>query len=201
MSRKKKKKAAGQPEKQLELFVRRVRELGDLRLVQEKMGYNFSLSFDQVVGLESTLSGPDEEALRSYLLTFRQFISPSEPVFINKIYNLCFEYLDSNNELRDYLLKSRQVWRSALDTGFMGLTFNEQQLSPKEVADLWINGFYFHNDNDKYERLSELLSSPAMPFVKANFYQLIITATRVIAYLGNFVDQALKQGYFDFKQK
>lgn len=46
MSRKKKKKAAGQPEKQLELFVRRVRELGDLRLVQEKMGYNFSLSFD-----------------------------------------------------------------------------------------------------------------------------------------------------------
>ena len=199
MSRKKKKQMRS--EKQLELFVRRVRELGNLRLVQEEMGYNLSLSFDSEAGLESKLSGPDEEALRSYLLTFRQFISPNEPVYVNYIYNLCFEYLDSNNELRDYLLQSRQVWRNALNTGFMGLTFNEQQLRPEEVASLWINGFYFHSDDDKYERLSELLSSLAMPFVKANFYQFIITATRVIAYLGNFVDQALKLGHFRFKQE
>jgi hypothetical protein len=31
----------------------------------------------------------------------------------------------------------------------IGLRFNEQEFSPKAVADLWINGYYLHNDDDK----------------------------------------------------
>jgi hypothetical protein len=29
----------------------------------------------------------------------------------------------------------------------IGLRFDEQELLPKAVADLWINGYYFHNDD------------------------------------------------------
>jgi hypothetical protein len=46
-------------------------------------------------------------------------------------------------------LEVRQEWRQVLKHNGIGLRFNEQELSPKAVADLWINGYYFFNDDDK----------------------------------------------------
>lgn len=51
-------------------------------MVKESMGYNLSVNYDHVAGLKVTLDEPDEEALRSFLLAFRRFISPGDNVFV-----------------------------------------------------------------------------------------------------------------------
>lgn len=103
-----------------------------------------------------------------------------------------------NNELKQYLAESRKVWAHALKTGVVGFKFNEEQIPPETLADLWLNGHYFHDDEDKYDRLSKMMMGASAPFVRANFHQFIIEATRIIAYLGNFIDQGLKNEHFKF---
>lgn len=187
-----------EPEQELRLFVQRVEELGRSRMVREEMGFNFSLNYNPMSGLTVRLDEPDEEALRSFLLTFRQFISPKEPVHINRIYNLCHKYLKTNNEIRDHLAESRKYWSRALKTGAVELQFNEAKLAPEHVADLYLNGYYFHNDAPKYERLENMLAGFGSPFIRAHFHEFLIEGTRVIAYVGNVVAYALNQGLFRF---
>lgn len=187
-----------EPEQKLRLFVRRVEELGRSKMVKEEMGYNFSLNYNQMSSLTVRLDEPDEEALRSFLLTFRQFISPKEPVYINQIYNLCHKHLKANNEIRDHLAESRKVWARALKTGAVELEFNEAKLSPEDVADLWLNGHYFHNDALKYERLENMLAGFGSPLIRAHFHQFLIEGARVIAYVGNVVVYAFNHRLFRF---
>jgi hypothetical protein len=47
------------------------------------------------------------------------------------------------------LIEARKEWRQLLKHNGIGLRFDEQELSPKAAADLWIIGYYFHNDDDK----------------------------------------------------
>jgi hypothetical protein len=140
---------------------------------------------------------PDEEDLRSYLVTFRQFISPGEPVYFNGIYNIAFKRLKPNTQLREILIEVRQGWREVLKHNGIGIRFNEQELSPEVVADLWINGHYFHNDDDKYATLARALNL-SLGFIQANFMQFIIQATSLILYLGYVVSQGLKNNHFRF---
>lgn len=73
-------------------FLTRARQLSELR---------FKLSTGQ----------PDEDDLRSFLLTLRQFLMPSEPVFLFRMFNLAHKHLTSE-ELRTDLAASRKEWAS-----------------------------------------------------------------------------------------
>lgn len=183
--------------RRLERYVQRVEELRSRRMYRDEAGYKYSLNFDSVKGMSVRLDMPDEEDLRSYLVTFRQFISPDEPVFFNGIYNICWNRLESNNRLREKLIEARKDWRQALKNNGIGLRFNEQELSPEAVADLWINGYYFHNDDDKYATLAGAFDS-GLGFIKAHFMEFLIQATSLIVYLGHIVAYGLKKSLFRF---
>ena len=110
-------------------YAERVEELRSRRLFREKAGYKHSLNWHHVKGLSVQLDMPDEEDLRSYLVTFRQFISPDEPVYFNRIYNIAYKKLKPNTQLKELLIEVRQEWRQVLKHNGIGLTFNEQELS------------------------------------------------------------------------
>jgi hypothetical protein len=95
------------------------------------------------------------------------------------------------------LIEVRQEWRQVLKHNGIGLRFNEQELSPEVVADLWINGYYFHNDDDKYATLADALNR-SLGFIQTNFMQFIIQATSLILYLGYVVRHGLKNNLFRF---
>ncbi len=166
-------------------------------MVKEGAGYNVSFNVDSKKGASMKASFPDEEVLRSFLMTFRQFMAPSEAVHINRVLNICWKKLEPNNKLRDELIEARTSWRKALKNNGIGLVFNEQELSPERVADLWMNGHYFHNDDDKYKALENMLGYE-LAFVKAHFMEFLIQATNIIIYLGHLVAYALKNNLFRF---
>lgn len=72
-----------------------------------------------------------------------------------------------------------------------------QELPPEDVADLWINGYYFHNDDDKYATLTNAFRY-GLSFVQAHFMEFLIQATSLIICLGHVVAHVLKNNLFRF---
>ena len=88
---------------QLGLFRDRAEELKNTRFIKDGYSPNITIKLDRMEGSRFISKEPNEEDLRSFLLTFRQFVSPKEPVFLNRIYNLCQKAITSEM-LRDYLI-------------------------------------------------------------------------------------------------
>jgi hypothetical protein len=117
----------------LSLFVERATELGNARLLKTGgLRTDWSVTFGPG-GTEATTYDPDEDDFRSYLLTFRQFVSDDEPIFVNRVASI--------------------LWQRITDDEFR---FNGERLRPEGLLDLWINGIYFHNDAAKAEKLKRL---------------------------------------------
>src|SRR3954467_5707674 len=82
------KRERGDQEK-LHLFVRKAQELSETNLAQKGINAGLSYYGDPVSGLSMELDEPDEDEFRSFLVTFRHFISEKEPVFLNSVFNIC----------------------------------------------------------------------------------------------------------------
>lgn len=135
---------------------------------------------------------PDEEDLRSYLLTFRRFISQGEAVYIDSIHNRCETDLTSGI-LRGYIRDCRRGWKENVLHNGIKLTVNGSEINPAHIADLWINGHYFHDDQEKAAELRRYLP-PAILFVRHEFLNFVVEATRVIGGTGYTLKMALRDG-------
>ena len=183
-------------ERQLETFVKRVEELRRLPLVTAGQGVGWSLNVSKTRGMSVSVKLLDENDLRSFLLTFRQFIAPQEDIQLNKVYKTCIAGLKTNNDLKERLFEARGMWKEAL--GKAGnIEFEEQMHSGERAARLWINGYYFHSDLEKYEYLEKLLSQN-WPYIQMHFGNFVVDATRVIIYTGNVVEYARRNHLFKF---
>lgn len=176
---------------QLELYRVRVEELKRTRLIRRGFNPAITIKWEKMQGLRFKPEEPDEDDLRSFLITFRQFIAKREPVFLYHIYNLCQKHLTSN-KLKDFLIKSRKIWREIDTNTGMKLVYNGRQLTPEYVTDLWINGYYFHNDSEKMSILKSLLPHENM-FIKHQFLSFLVEATRQVIYVGNIITVAIKE--------
>lgn len=181
---------------QLELFVERAQQLWDSRVRREGLKVSVRMKWaaaDEL--LRTTMEEPDAEDFRSYLLTFRQFISEGEPLYLHKIYNLCHQHI-TDARCREYLAEARKEWQqicTTSDTG-MTLTLNSVVMSPADVADLWINGHYFHNDPEKLRTLKGL-GSYLYHSSRTIFIDYVIESSKVIFHAGRNIYVALERGW------
>lgn len=180
----------------LDLYVKRVNELIATQAVQTG-AFNIQLSFQfaREQGLKTASREPNEELLRSFLLTFRQFVSDKEPVFANGIANICWQELRSD-ELRGHLEAARRRWFKACRAGPLKVVIDEDHLSPENALDIWINGKYFHNDKRKAERIKRL-DPLGLLLSRHVFLNHIITATDYVVFLGQIVMVGRRQGLLD----
>ncbi len=127
---------------------------------------------------------PAEEDLRSCLVTLRQFLMDKEPVFILRIYNIAQLHLASD-ELRKHLQDSRRLLSKFQKQGPLRVEINGKELTPERITDLWINGYYFHNDAD-FRTIENLASSgPGGALARHLFLDYITEAAKQIFYVGN----------------
>lgn len=128
---------------QLDLFVDRVAELSATRLARSGgLESSFSIKFDQS-GTKFSISNPDEDDLRSYLLTYRQFISAKDPVFVDKIHATLWRAFDAASHYRTELAHAQASWRRQCRSGMIALSIDGRRFHPALLQDLWINGIYF----------------------------------------------------------
>lgn len=177
----------------LDLYVRRVEELLSTRLVTSgdlRTSMNMRASIDEPMQL--SVHQPDEEALRSFLLTFRQFVSDKEPVFVRRIANLLWQRL-SGDEVREHLARARGRYGQSLSAGSLKFVADTHHFTPDEALDLWINGRYFHNDHRKAATLDTLDPMSAI-FVRQVFLEVLVEATRYIRFLADVVVISRRDG-------
>jgi hypothetical protein len=177
---------------QLQLFLMRADELLNSRLVKNGLNTGFTMSFDQISGIRFSSQEPDEEDLRSFLLTFRQFVSDEEPVYLYRIYNLCHMKILSD-ELKNHLIEGRKEWKRSLTHGGFKLVWNESEFQPEKVLDLWINGVYFHNDSQKREFLDKIAPHQKM-LLRQVFLNAITDGVRQVMFVSYIIKAAMKDG-------
>lgn len=200
MARKTKKSVTDR--RQLEMFVERVQELADTRMMRERQlhKYNPRINWDIETGVSVEAEEPDEDDLRSFLLTFRHFVMNDEPTYLYKVLNTANKCLKlENHDRRDFLSKAREEWQKA-EVGLEAFIVDQQHLKAEYVLDLYINGKYFHNDPDYADRLRELEKSP-IRLDKMRFLLSLQDFTHIINQVGNFVAYAAKHDWFDFSDE
>jgi hypothetical protein len=185
-------------EEKLKLYVERVDELLQCRFARQGMKSQYQIEWDsESQTMKYTANEPDEDDLRSFLLLFRHFLSDREPVFVGRIFNDCFRFLN-NDHLKGELQKAKDDWKRLLyRAGGMEMIVDEKRLSGEYVLDLWINGHYFHNDTEKRKELSRLLGD-ILPLVRVKFLSSLPYLTNVIIFLAQVVNKGLEDSLFAF---
>lgn len=176
----------------LDLFVQRARELEQTRLIKSKASATWSMQLTHEGVTAFTTMEPEEEDLRSFLLTFRQFVSADEPVFLFRIHNLLYPRL-ADDELKGHLAAAREAIKSAGRGNGIHVIHNDVEVSPERLADLWINGVYFHNDRSKRRELEAYLSFPPL-MAKHQFIWFVLGVTKVIFLIASLIEYARAEG-------
>jgi hypothetical protein len=162
-----------------------------------QVSWGFEVNKDTPV-IKKSLVEPPEEILKSFLLDFRPFISKKEPVYLDGIYNICERRL-LNDKFKLWLQQSRELWRKAHNLSPVRLKLNDHTYAPEEIANIWINGWYFHDDIQKYEAL-KTLDKISFGIHKAEFHYYLEDCIKQILYTGNVVKTALDDDLFDFEK-
>jgi hypothetical protein len=178
---------------QFENFCHQADRLKSQSLVQSGWDNSYSLNFTKGQGVTMSLTQPNEEQLRSLLLELRRFISPKDPAFINRIYNLCDAHITSD-ELKGLLRHAREQWKVAQRNSGMRLVMNERQITPAHLADLWINGHYFHGSIDDPKTLELRELGALLGIERFEFIGYVGETLRQVLYVDNILRHALRDG-------
>jgi hypothetical protein len=90
----------------LELFLALATELVTTDLAKKGFGYTHTLKGSRSEGLRQELEQPDENDLRSFLITFRKFISDNSDVYLQGIHDICYRRL-TREDYRDDLVHNQ----------------------------------------------------------------------------------------------
>jgi len=184
-------------EGQNSIFEGNVEELSKTNLAQKGLKTRLSYHEDPVSGLQMELVEPDEDEFRSFLLTFRQFISEEEPVFLNHMYNICSKHLTSD-ELKDLVAGSRKIWANAQKVSGIPLIIGGTEMPALKVWKIWIDGRYFHNDL-RYQQILDQASPEVLKLLRFNFLNFVGKTSECIAWLFGFIVQTLNENMFVFE--
>lgn len=176
----------------LKLFVKRAEELRRSTFIQSEFVPFQHVERSGSEPAKTTISEPDEDAFRSFLLTYRQFISNKEPIYIYKVFRLCGKHI-SDPMGKESFANARKEWRKLEGGGNLRLVENGREIPPTEIQDLWINGYYFHNNPDKRKRLATL-SGGFQKTLRFQFLVHVYEATRIILYVADQLTYAFKVG-------
>ena len=168
----------------LNLFVVRVEELLALRLVTSgQLTAQLSIKGTATGQISFSQSTPDEEDLRSFLLTFRQLVSEKEPVFLRSVANVLWVAVDDPAK-REILEVARAQYDHALRQGSLRFEHNGTHYSPEETLRQWINGRYFHNDQGLSAQLEQRDADPISAVMSRHaFMELLVEVTRYAQHL------------------
>lgn len=160
----------------LDLFLRRFEQLERTRFYSNPKLKNIQYKIkgekvDKSFQTRFEIKVPDEETIKSFLLSFRVFYMEGEHTNFYSICNLLYKKI-LDKKVRDDLVTIRSNYTKALNTSFIGINFLGKSYSPKDIVDLWFNAEYFHTDIEKVKELDKIVISPG----KSLFFYLLIDA-------------------------
>jgi len=160
--------------------------------------FQFQIKFDEAGQPSCELREADEELFRSFLMTFRKFIMKGD-ADIDWVLNFCRKHVKPDQKnLKETLEEIKEIWKYQYRKGTVQMRVGNVNLSPEYALDLFINGQYFHsNDNQKSEQLRKL-SEQSIPCARIQLLWSLPGLTKIILATGSIVSKALKENAFNF---
>jgi len=160
----------------LDLFLRRFEQLERTRFYSNPKLKNIQYKIkgekvDKGFQTRFEIKVPDEETIKSFLLSFRVFYMEGEHTNFYSICNLLYKKI-LDKKVRNDMVTIRSNYSKVLNTSFIGINFLGKTYSPKDIVDLWFNAEYFHTDIEKVKELDKIVISPG----KSLFFYLLIDA-------------------------
>jgi hypothetical protein len=183
----------------LELFLALAMELATSDLAKNGFGYEYGESWGRAEGFKQELKQPGENDLRSFLTTFRKFISDDSDAYLQGIHGICHRRL-TREDYRVVLDKANAHWRQLFKYGWMRLTMDGREFPPEYTLKVYINGKYLHDDLDYAEELAQLEQHNPMGFLlhRSQFLAGIVDTANYIDWLAGNVDYFLQKGLLKF---
>jgi hypothetical protein len=173
----------------LNLFLEKSRALAATSLGREGFDIGLQISYNVKEGIASVLDQPDEDAICSFLLAIRQFASEKEPLFLGRVYSMCYLRL-GDEKLKDVIKQMRENWVSAQLGGGVNIVIDEVDYSGVKAFDVWVNGWYFHSDA-VYRQLLDQVPPEVRLMLRAEFINFVIQVT----YLVQGICQVILDGF------
>ncbi len=174
------------------LYQERVDKMVSTRLIKNKgLKSEMTITGNKESGTGINIAWPDEDDLRSFLVTFRLFILKGEPVFLNRLYNLLIDNV-SDKEVKDMLLRNRPRWHEIHRMGSIVLYLQNEEMKPEKIVDLFMSGDIFHIDLEKREVLKSL-NFFTEQLIKHHFLDYLFMATRHIYFIDSVSAKVLKE--------
>lgn len=165
--------------KTLSLFIEKAKELQSCDLLQSNHKISFSLNVSGNQGVAKT-SLPREEQLRSFLLIFRNFYSPSERIQFSKVCRILIDNLE-NDDMKRKISEVQTVYDQTLTGSPLSLVENDAPVAPNEVLRRWLYGHYHHTDVEKREKIDAW--GFAVGLTKMQFVSTVFDLAKCVVWL------------------
>jgi len=160
----------------------------------DELRAGFAVSFGPGTHVHSK-EWPDIAKFRSLMMDFRQLVSNDDPSSLNRVCNLVFEHRHADGwsqEETQRIAAARRRFNEALDqpADFYSEPMGSTRPTIRRLLDGWINGEWFHGDEDKREERIRYELDPQENLSLA----LIIPAVRVAVSAAIDIDELLTAG-------
>jgi hypothetical protein len=125
-------------------------------------------------------------------MSARLFLLQDEPTFVPVVLNVA-ERLLTDEALGRRLRDLRPHWRTAGKEAPIKFVAKNGPIARERIASLWINGTYFHNDDDA-AKFKELFPDIGMPLARFWFENYILTVTQIVLFTQNVLSHAKAHG-------
>jgi hypothetical protein len=138
-----------------------------------------------------TRSGPDQENVDAFVLTFRYFIQDNEMISLRNVEHVFHSQFAEPNEKSEYD-KVRHHINSFLDGNSM---FNlGDSITRRQLMETFIYGGLSHANKQKKKLYDLWMESPILaPFMENEFVVILFEILRVIVYIQNLSNQIFKR--------
>ena len=161
--------------KVLVLFNEKVEDLRRSRyfqsILKESSGFNFAFESDDKWSL--TIKGPDDDAIKAFVLTFRYFIQDNERCSINNIAKIYNDEPYIPNEIKTEFNNGRKVMKQFLDS-FSILQINKEGIQFKKILDVFFYGGLAHANEQKKELFDKWMKIPVVKGTFVSEFHLIL---------------------------
>lgn len=143
----------------LESYVKQIDRLQKTRFVSTGADSGVELRFQRGEHIKVVARAPEEEQLSAFLLTFRPLYMQGEATNFYHVANTIYQVLDELDPSHAYksgLADVRRAFTDALEKSAINFIYNDVQITPRKIVDLWFNAYYFHLDPAKAPEFDSL---------------------------------------------
>ena len=176
----------------LQLFIEKTNRLKDSNFVKNAIagsGVNFKAAVGQVTTV--TRSGPDQENIDAFVLTFRYFIQDNETISLRNIRDIFHSSYAVAEEKRKFD-RARQQLNTFLDGNTM---FDiGGKITRRKLMDSFIYGGLSHAKKDKKKQYDSWMGSSILaPFMENEFIVILFETLNIIVFIQNLCDKMLRR--------